>query len=78
MLPGVHGIQPAGFTVLNLLVDDVEAAVDGLAARGVRFERYDGFPAEADEKGIDRGAGPDIAGFTDPSGNVLSVLPRPG
>ncbi len=70
--------EPAGFTVLNFPVDDVEAAVDSLAAKGVRFERYDGFPAEPDEKGIHRGAGPDIAWFTDPSGNVLSVLSGTG
>jgi catechol 2,3-dioxygenase-like lactoylglutathione lyase family enzyme len=63
---------PATYTVLNFSVDDVEKAVDGLAARGVRFERYDGFGQ--DEKGIARGAGPAIAWFTDPAGNILSVL----
>jgi hypothetical protein len=46
--------------------------VDGLAARGVRFERYD--DVEQDERGIARGDGPDIAWFKDPAGNVLSVL----
>ena len=40
--------------------------------RGVEFERYPGM--EIDEKGIFRGAGPLIAWFTDPAGNVLSVL----
>jgi catechol 2,3-dioxygenase-like lactoylglutathione lyase family enzyme len=34
---------PADFTILNFPVDDVDAAVGALAARGVRFERYDGF-----------------------------------
>lgn len=63
---------PATYTILNFAVDDVEQAVDELAARGVRFERYDGF--EQDEKGIVRGAGPRIAWFTDPAGNILSVL----
>jgi catechol 2,3-dioxygenase-like lactoylglutathione lyase family enzyme len=63
---------PAEYTVLNFNVDDVEAAVDGLAAKGVEFERYDGMPQ--DEKGIMRGNGPDIAWFTDPAGNVISVL----
>ena len=53
-------------------VDDIDKAVDELAARGVRFERYDG--AEQDDKGIHRGEGPDIAWFTDPAGNVLSVI----
>jgi catechol 2,3-dioxygenase-like lactoylglutathione lyase family enzyme len=67
---------PATFTVLNFRVDDVDEAVDGLAARGVQFERYDGFPQ--DEKGVMRGLaanrGPDIAWFKDPAGNILSVL----
>ena len=63
---------PATYTILNFQVDDVEQAVDALAARGVRFERYDGF--EQDEKGISRGGGgPAIAWFTDPAGNILSV-----
>jgi catechol 2,3-dioxygenase-like lactoylglutathione lyase family enzyme len=63
---------PATYTILNFPVDDIDKAVDELAARGVRFERYDGF--EQDEKGIFRGGGPNIAWFTDPAGNVLSVL----
>ena len=64
--------QPASFTVLNLPVDDVAAAVDELAGRGVEFLRYDGAPQ--DEQGVMRGYGPDIAWFTDPAGNVFSVI----
>ena len=64
--------QAATYTILNFTVDDVEAAVDELSARGVQFERYDGF--DQDEKGIARGNGPDIAWFKDPAGNVLAVL----
>lgn len=63
---------PATYTILNFVVDDVEAAVDDLVARGVRFERYEGF--DQDEKGILRGQGPAIAWFTDPAGNILAVL----
>jgi predicted enzyme related to lactoylglutathione lyase len=63
---------PATYTILNFPVDDIDKAVDELAARGVRLERYDGF--EQDEKGISRGEGPYIAWFKDPAGNVLSVL----
>ena len=64
---------PASFTILNFPVDDIDKAVDELTERGVRFERYDGF--EQDEKGISRGEpGPLIAWFTDPAGNILSVL----
>ncbi|MFF2523193.1 VOC family protein [Streptomyces liangshanensis] len=65
---------PGTFTVLNFPVDDIDAAVDALAARGVVFERYPGL--EADEKGIFRGGGPYIAWFTDPAGNILSVLQK--
>ena len=63
---------PATFTILNFPVDDIDAAVDALRARGVRFERYPGF--DQDDKGIARGQGPAIAWFTDPAGNILSVL----
>jgi catechol 2,3-dioxygenase-like lactoylglutathione lyase family enzyme len=65
-------LTPANYTILNFAVDDIDRAVDELAGRGVRFERYDGF--EQDEKGIARGPGPQIAWFKDPAGNVLSVL----
>jgi len=64
--------EPASFTILNFPVADVEAAVDALAAKGVEFERYDGF--DQDDKGIARGQGPTIAWFRDPAGNILSVL----
>ena len=63
---------PATYTILNFPVDDIEATVDGLADRGVRFERYVGF--EQDERGILRGGGPPIAWFADPAGNILSVI----
>jgi catechol 2,3-dioxygenase-like lactoylglutathione lyase family enzyme len=63
---------PATFTILNFPVDDIDAAVDQLAARGIKFETYEGF--NQDEKGVMRGNGPAIAWFKDPAGNVLSVL----
>jgi catechol 2,3-dioxygenase-like lactoylglutathione lyase family enzyme len=65
---------PASFTILNFPVEDVEAAVDQLTQRGVRFEHYEGTDIETDERGIFRGGGPLIAWFKDPSGNVLSVV----
>jgi catechol 2,3-dioxygenase-like lactoylglutathione lyase family enzyme len=65
---------PASFTILNFPVDDIEPAVDQLAARGVVFEHYEGTPLATDEKGIFRGGGPLIAWFKDPAGNVLSVI----
>jgi catechol 2,3-dioxygenase-like lactoylglutathione lyase family enzyme len=66
------GHTPAEYTILNFPVDDIEAAVDALAERGVRFERYPDMPQ--DDRGIMREGGPYIAWFKDPAGNVLSVL----
>jgi predicted enzyme related to lactoylglutathione lyase len=62
---------PGNYTILNFPVDDVDAAVDELASRGVSFERYDGF--DQDDKGISRDNGPVIAWFKDPAGNILAV-----
>ena len=67
--------QPATFTVLNLVVDDIDKAVDELTSAGVQFEHYDQPELKTDEKGITRDDnGPKIAWFKDPSGNILSVL----
>ncbi len=66
--------QPATFTIMNIMVDDIEESVDGLTAKGVSFEHYD----MTDEKGIAWGKkanmGPNIAWFKDPAGNILSLL----
>ena len=71
-----HDHQPATFTILNFVVENIDEAVDELKSRGVSFERYEGSPQ--DEKGILRGRsqnmGPDIAWFKDSAGNILSVL----
>lgn len=64
---------PATFTVLNFPVDDIEETVNELSSRGVRFEHYKG-EIETDAKGIFRKAGPLIAWFKDPAGNIVSVL----
>jgi hypothetical protein len=47
---------PATFTILNFPVENIEAAVNELTKRGVRFERYEG-ELQTDEKGIFRGRG---------------------
>ncbi|HEU4331509.1 MAG TPA: VOC family protein [Lapillicoccus sp.] len=65
---------PATYTILNFPVDDVEAAVDELTAKGVEFQKYEGEDYATDAKGIMRQGGPLIAWFTDPAGNILSVL----
>jgi len=67
---------PATFTVLNLVVPDIDAAVDELEAAGVALERYPGMPQ--DERGVMRGRaadrGPDIAWFTDHAGNIFAII----
>lgn len=69
---------PATYTVLNFVVANIDEAVDDLTKKGVVFEKYHMKEMPQDEKGIARGLsagmGPDIAWFTDPSGNIFSVL----
>ena len=65
---------PASFTVLNFRVDDIEEAVQELAAMGVSLEHYDGPDIKTDERGILRNPGHQIAWFKDPAGNILSVI----
>ena len=83
LVPGDSGIfvydkgaahEPASFTVLNFPVADVTAKVAELTALDVAFEHYEGTPAQTDDDGVFRGGGPLIAWFTDPAGNVLSVV----
>lgn len=68
--------QPATFTILNFVVENIDKAVDELMEKGITFQRYKEFPQ--DERAILRGLsmhmGPDIAWFTDPAGNILSVI----
>ncbi|WP_017587098.1 VOC family protein [Nocardiopsis ganjiahuensis] len=64
--------RPAVFTVLNLAVDDIDAAVDHLVDRGVSMLRYEAF--DQDEKGVVREGKPYVAWFTDPAGNVIGLL----
>ncbi|MBF4562360.1 VOC family protein [Microbacterium sp. VKM Ac-2870] len=66
--------EPAVFTILNFVVDDIDAAVDALNAAGVVTKIYEDPDYGTDARGISRGRGPDIAWFRDPAGNVLSVI----
>lgn len=65
---------PAAYTCLNFPVDDIDAAVDELVRAGVTFEKYEMTDDKGIARGIAAGNGPDIAWFTDPAGNILSVL----
>ena len=85
-LPGGHEVfiypkedhVPATFTILNFVVDDIDAAVKELNDSGIETKIYDDPNLPTDDLGIARGKaagfGPDIAWFRDPAGNVLSVL----
>jgi len=70
--------EPATFTVLNFRVDDIDAVADDLIAKGIVFEQYDTVDPKTDSKGISRGrpagTGPNLAWFTDPSGNLLALF----
>ena len=68
----VPAISPAPYTVLGWSVDDIAATVDVLASRGVSFSRFDGM--DQDDRGVWRApGGAQVAWFTDPDGNVLSL-----
>ena len=59
-------------TSATWVVPDAEPIVAALREKGVRFEHYD--DPSTDEKDIMRAGGPLIAWFTDPAGNVFSVI----
>jgi hypothetical protein len=71
--------EPATFTILNLVVPDIDRAVDELndAASRRRSTRETRTSAPT-SGGIARGSGdnpgPNIAWFRDPAGNVISVI----
>ena len=66
--------EAATFTVMNFLVPDIKEAVQELKAKGVTFQSYDLPELKTDEDDIMRDNGPTIAWFTDPAGNILSLI----
>lgn len=68
------GLTPPSYTILNFPVEDVDAAVEWLSGRGVKFEHYEGMAQEPN--GVLRDEAADIAWFKDPAGNTLSVLTK--
>jgi predicted enzyme related to lactoylglutathione lyase len=67
--------KAAEFTVLNFIVDGIEAEVDELSTRSVQFEHYDNEYLKTDEKGIaNQGEGRKMAWFKDPAGNIIGLL----
>jgi len=68
----VGEIVVAPYSVLGWQVNDIGAIVRGLAAKGIKFERYPWM--EQDDLGIwSAPSGAKVAWFKDPDGNVLSV-----
>ena len=72
-LTDLPGHESLGHTVLGWSVADIRAAVAGLKARGITFKLYEGFGQDADGVWAAPGGGAQVAWFTDPDGNVLSL-----
>jgi catechol 2,3-dioxygenase-like lactoylglutathione lyase family enzyme len=72
----VERLAPQPYTALGWVVDDLDATLAGLRARGVEPNRYPGM--EQDEAGIWRSPGGALlAWFVDPDGNTLSLTQLP-
>jgi len=63
---------PQQFTALGWHVDDIEATVRELRAKGVVFEKYPWMP-EGSDGIMTFPEGARVAWFKDPDGNVLSI-----
>jgi catechol 2,3-dioxygenase-like lactoylglutathione lyase family enzyme len=63
---------PVPFTILGWQVPEIEKMVEGLQAKGVKFERFGFFEQDALEIWISP-TGDKVAWFKDPDGNILSV-----
>ncbi len=71
-LTQVDDLRPQPFTIAGWQVPDLESVIEVLGDRGVVFIRYDGL--EQDANGIWSTPGGDqVAWFTDPDGNTLSL-----
>jgi catechol 2,3-dioxygenase-like lactoylglutathione lyase family enzyme len=64
---------PLPFTLLGWEVPDIEAAVAGLAAKGVQFTRYSFLQQSPSGVWTAPGNAARVAWFPDPDGNLLSL-----
>ncbi len=73
-----RGPSIADHTQVSISVDNIEAAIDELTAKGVTFEHYD-MPngIKTNDKGIAEMGGAKSAWFKDPDGNILALLQMP-
>ncbi|WP_205649441.1 VOC family protein [Agromyces sp. LHK192] len=69
--------EPAPYTALNFVVDDIGRAVDDLIAAGVDTKPYDDGTLPTDDRGIGRSGAMARAWFRDPARNLLSVVQLP-
>jgi catechol 2,3-dioxygenase-like lactoylglutathione lyase family enzyme len=76
-LTAIEGHQPGPHTVLGWQVEDIEAAVDALTAKGVTFAVYEGYGQDARGVWTHPGSGAKVAWFLDPEGNNLSLTQTP-
>ena len=68
----VGGFTPGSHTVVGWALDDLPAAVQYLADRGVKMDRFPGL--EQDDQGIwTTPNGDKVVWFKDPDGNTLSL-----
>lgn len=72
----VPSTVPSEHTVLGFSVPDVDSVIGHLSARGVVFERFDGFP-HLENGALQTPDGARVAWFRDPDGNLLSVVQFP-
>lgn len=68
--------EPASYTIINFLVQNIEKTVTQLEAANVDLEFYDKPQMKQDERGIfrDNDLGMAMAWFCDPSGNIISAV----
>ena len=72
-LTDLPGHKAAEHTVLGWGVSDIRSSVAELKAKGVTFRIYEVFGQDADGVWSPPGGGAQVAWFTDPDGNVLSL-----
>jgi catechol 2,3-dioxygenase-like lactoylglutathione lyase family enzyme len=65
--------KPFPFTLLGWEVSDIDAAVAGLAAKGVEFSRYSFLDQAPNGVWTAPGGAAKVAWFPDPDGNILSL-----
>lgn len=72
----VPSTEPSAHTVMGFAVHDIDRVIEFLSARGVAFERFDGFPHESNGS-LTTPDGARVAWLRDPDGNLLSVVQFP-